>query len=244
MFNLEEKIAEWRVQMLAAGIKAPVPLEELENHLREAIERQMQSGLNAPQAFEITVKKLGQSKQLKKEFSKVADNPFGLTGGDSWRLKFLAAWFVIFGFNDVAPSGTGLSYAFHSGNFNDFGFNLMMILVGTLQILIGTGLFLRNNLCRVCALAWSLILSIGFSHTFLRIYGQPLFYWPSFVPDPRVSSIQISSSGQLIFYFMGLSAPSELFYFIPFLNLGVLLWGCYVLRKQSVRNLFHPALGD
>ncbi|MGO8763935.1 MAG: hypothetical protein ACLQSR_02225 [Limisphaerales bacterium] len=40
MFNIEEAIAEWRRQMLAAGIEAPVPLEELENHLREEIEQQ------------------------------------------------------------------------------------------------------------------------------------------------------------------------------------------------------------
>jgi hypothetical protein len=41
MFNLEQAIADWRQQMLAAGIKTPVPLEELENHLREENEQQM-----------------------------------------------------------------------------------------------------------------------------------------------------------------------------------------------------------
>ncbi len=44
MFDLEESIADWRKQMLAAGIKSPVPPEELEIHLREEIERQMQPG--------------------------------------------------------------------------------------------------------------------------------------------------------------------------------------------------------
>ena len=43
--------------MLAAGIKTPVPLEELEIHLREEIERQMKSGLNEQKAFKIAVKK-------------------------------------------------------------------------------------------------------------------------------------------------------------------------------------------
>ena len=38
MLNLEQKISEWRKQMLAVGIQAPVPLEELEIHLREEIE--------------------------------------------------------------------------------------------------------------------------------------------------------------------------------------------------------------
>jgi len=37
MFSLEKSISEWRRQMLAAGIKTPVPLEELEIHLREEI---------------------------------------------------------------------------------------------------------------------------------------------------------------------------------------------------------------
>jgi len=39
MFELEKSIADWRRQMLAAGIKSPLPLEELEIHLREEIER-------------------------------------------------------------------------------------------------------------------------------------------------------------------------------------------------------------
>ena len=34
MFDLEKSITRWREQMLAAGIKTPSPLEELENHLR------------------------------------------------------------------------------------------------------------------------------------------------------------------------------------------------------------------
>src|SRR5271157_5070374 len=53
MFNLEQSISEWRRQMLAVGIKTPVPLEELESHLRDEIEQQMRSGLNAQQAIEI-----------------------------------------------------------------------------------------------------------------------------------------------------------------------------------------------
>jgi hypothetical protein len=39
MFNLEQAISEWRRQMIAVGIKTPVPLEELESHLREDVEQ-------------------------------------------------------------------------------------------------------------------------------------------------------------------------------------------------------------
>src|SRR5208337_749219 len=70
MFNLEKAIEEWRQQMLAAGIQTPVPLEELENHLREEIERQMKSGLDEQKAFEISVQAIGQPKALNSEFRK------------------------------------------------------------------------------------------------------------------------------------------------------------------------------
>jgi hypothetical protein len=56
--------------MLAAGIKTPVPLEELEIHLRDEIERQAASGLNAQKAFEIATEKIGQAHTLKLEFKK------------------------------------------------------------------------------------------------------------------------------------------------------------------------------
>jgi hypothetical protein len=71
MFDLEQAIADWRKQMLAAGINSPVPLDELESHLREDIERQIKLRLNTPQAFEAAVRKIGQPGKLKSEFKKV-----------------------------------------------------------------------------------------------------------------------------------------------------------------------------
>jgi hypothetical protein len=70
MFNLDQAVSEWRRQMLAAGIKTPVPLEELEIHLREEIERQIRSGVDEQKAFEISVRQIGQPKMLKSEFKK------------------------------------------------------------------------------------------------------------------------------------------------------------------------------
>jgi hypothetical protein len=70
MFELEKTIAEWRQQMLAAGIKTPAPLEELECHLREEIERQIHLGLNAQAAFDLATQKIGQAGLLKIEFKK------------------------------------------------------------------------------------------------------------------------------------------------------------------------------
>ena len=71
MFNLEQAIAEWRRQMLAAGIQTPVPLEELEIHLREDIERQMKTRSNLQDAFSSAVQKLGSAHTVQTEFMKV-----------------------------------------------------------------------------------------------------------------------------------------------------------------------------
>ncbi|HTX20505.1 MAG TPA: hypothetical protein VMD27_01405 [Candidatus Aquilonibacter sp.] len=71
MFDLEQSIAEWRQQMLDAGIKAPVPLEELEIHLREEIEMQMKSGLSEREIFNSAVQKIGQARVIQTEFKKV-----------------------------------------------------------------------------------------------------------------------------------------------------------------------------
>jgi hypothetical protein len=71
MFNLEQSIAEWRQQMQAAGVKTPVPLEELESHLRDEIERQMNTGLSEAEAFQSAVQKIGPAHTVQNEFRKV-----------------------------------------------------------------------------------------------------------------------------------------------------------------------------
>ncbi|HVU28668.1 MAG TPA: hypothetical protein VHG71_13165 [Verrucomicrobiae bacterium] len=48
-----------------------MPLEELEIHLREEIERQVKSGLNEQEAFNFATQKIGQSSVLKSEFKKI-----------------------------------------------------------------------------------------------------------------------------------------------------------------------------
>jgi hypothetical protein len=57
--------------MLAAGIKSPVPLDELECHLRDEIEEQGKAGLNEADVFKAAVKNLGPAPVLQPEFKKV-----------------------------------------------------------------------------------------------------------------------------------------------------------------------------
>jgi hypothetical protein len=73
MFNFETAIAEWRRQMRAAGIKTPVPLEELESHLREEIGQRIRCGATTEQAFALAVNQIGSGDKLKAEFGKVED---------------------------------------------------------------------------------------------------------------------------------------------------------------------------
>jgi hypothetical protein len=71
MFDIDQSIAEWRQQMLAAGIKTPVPLEELESHLREDFDVQIRDGTAPERAFEIAARRLGLPVALRQEFCKV-----------------------------------------------------------------------------------------------------------------------------------------------------------------------------
>jgi hypothetical protein len=71
MFDFEQSIADWRKQMLAAGIKSPVPLEELENHLRDEIDWQMKLGRSEAEAFMPAVQEIGPAHTVQNEFEKV-----------------------------------------------------------------------------------------------------------------------------------------------------------------------------
>jgi hypothetical protein len=75
MFDLEQSIADWRRQMLAVGIQTPVPLEELESHLREEIGRLAQSGLDEQNAFKAAVQKMGPGQAIRNEFEKAGMAP-------------------------------------------------------------------------------------------------------------------------------------------------------------------------
>jgi hypothetical protein len=71
MFDLEQAITEWRRQMLAAGIRTPALLDELEGHLRDDMDTQISGGAMMREAFESAVACIGQATLLWSEFAKV-----------------------------------------------------------------------------------------------------------------------------------------------------------------------------
>jgi len=71
--NLEANITDWRQRMQAAGIQSPVPLEELEEHLREEVERQVKLGMTEAEAFQSAICLVGQPGRLRAEFSRAGE---------------------------------------------------------------------------------------------------------------------------------------------------------------------------
>jgi len=74
MNRLEQAIADWRREMLAAGIKKSEVLDELESHLREDVEHRILRGVGAQDAFEKALQQIGQLERLKAEFDRVETN--------------------------------------------------------------------------------------------------------------------------------------------------------------------------
>ena len=118
MFNLDQAIAQWRQQMLNAGLKSPVPLDELENHLRDDIAAQTRSGLEAQQAFEAAVERVGQASALKAEFEKAGDVK------RARELKLIGT--ILVGTACFYPLLVGVVVLFKTGSFADISFQQQM----------------------------------------------------------------------------------------------------------------------
>ena len=133
MFNIESAIAEWRQQMLAAGIESPAPLNELESHLREEIGRQMQSGLDEQQAFEAATALMGQPGTLKLEFENAQaetwPRPLAWTAWILFVISFfLPAYAEGYGWQCAGLSATAVSWAeTKSGDWLDIHFALLTL---------------------------------------------------------------------------------------------------------------------
>ncbi len=71
MFDLEASIAQWRRELQAAGLLQFATLYELETHLRDEIDRQLQMGSDIQRAFDLAVAEIGDPNALNHEFAKL-----------------------------------------------------------------------------------------------------------------------------------------------------------------------------
>jgi hypothetical protein len=81
MFDFEKTISAWRDGLFSAGLSA-TDVNELESHLRDDFAWQLHSGLDARQAFDSAVGRLGCPAALQKEFKKL-----GVVGHFATRAK-------------------------------------------------------------------------------------------------------------------------------------------------------------
>jgi hypothetical protein len=113
MSELEKQISDWRRQMLAAGIKAPTPLDELEVHLREEISRAVEAGVDPQQAFAMAAACIGSADGLKSEFKK-AVGISGMIGADAVERtnRVLGLLWLVFCLGGFYHTTTGLMSTF------------------------------------------------------------------------------------------------------------------------------------
>jgi len=69
MFDPEQAISRWRVDLTARGLNHVV-VDELESHLREELEAQVRAGIASEAAFSIAAQRVGRADVLKTEFAK------------------------------------------------------------------------------------------------------------------------------------------------------------------------------
>jgi len=167
MFDLERSIAAWRQQMQAAGLKTAVPLEELELHLREDIDRLIKSGLGEKAAFELATRQLGQPQILKSEFKKNGN----ATGR---KLGFFAlavcAAMILYVLN--VPGHTGFVWIL----FPAIGVTVLALVANTAFSDFSLGEVREVRLWKVAAMTFSTIAIL----VSLTPVGELLMNWPRF----------------------------------------------------------------
>ena len=72
MFDLDHAVNAWRQQIIDSGIEDPAVIDELESHLRDEVQQQLQSAVAPLTAFESAASRIGQPAILKNEFAKAA----------------------------------------------------------------------------------------------------------------------------------------------------------------------------
>ena len=91
MFDLDQKLSEWRKQMLESNVYSAANIEELEAHVLDVMDDLKTKGLDEEEAFCVAVHRIGDVESLNREFSKV-NRPL------IWRRRvvwLLAGYFII-----------------------------------------------------------------------------------------------------------------------------------------------------
>ena len=93
MFDLNQSINDWQNSLKTEGAADPQDLNELESHLREEIENLIKIGLSEEESFLIASRRLGDTKSLGEEYTKV-----NLAAAWQFRVLWMAAGILIMNF--------------------------------------------------------------------------------------------------------------------------------------------------
>ncbi|MBL8892028.1 MAG: hypothetical protein JNL67_18780 [Planctomycetaceae bacterium] len=160
MFDLARNLEVWLADASRSGSISPQNLNELESHLRDAIEDLTAKGLSDQEAFLVATYRLGTPETLNAEFRKV-------NGSDVWRDRIL--W-IITGY----IGGTALTALFQG----------LSALSGATVASFGMGVGLTSFVAIAAVLiCWSLLLLLIWKtahrdHEFNRTYTVSLRWLP------------------------------------------------------------------
>ena len=94
MFDLNEQIKNWRDDLAQSQTLEKTDIDELENHLREEIERLAASELSEQEAFLVAAHRLGHSDGLSEEFAKI-NAPMLWRKRLFWAGAVVFAWLIV-----------------------------------------------------------------------------------------------------------------------------------------------------
>jgi hypothetical protein len=93
MSDVEERIEQWREDLAGSELLGRADVSELENHVREEMERLQAAGLSGEEAFLLARHRLGDPASLEEEFAKVSPHR-RLTGRLSWMAIGILAYYL------------------------------------------------------------------------------------------------------------------------------------------------------
>jgi hypothetical protein len=218
MFDLEEAVAGWRVQMQAAGIMSPALLDELESHLRDEIQRLIGSRVTQDEAFQRAARELGNGAELTQEFSKVGQAA-AISRGLALTINVLGVWFALIGLDSLVNAVFLLMDSSRYG----LGFSLKSILYALLRIGMGIGLLRRRNSWRIFALIWCAWVCFG-EFTALVMFRSD--YLSLGIPLSAFRNAHLTLS------------HLTLFFALRFTGLFMCILGLSELGRTDVRNYF------
>jgi hypothetical protein len=219
MPELEASISAWRSHMLAAGIPSPVPLEELEAHLRDEIATLVKSGVSEEKAFQVALVAVGEGKALRVEFAKARrfrfrDNPPAL--------NFLGWFFVLLGIGATLSFVRVLTMDWEVPWRNGLYWVLGLYLPFILQIFVGFGLLRRSKVWRIAA-----FLAIA-----LKLISSICGMWMTF------AAMASHSAFGNYYLLTGTFVSASVYWLVNFADAALMVWGCRFLLSAEGRSLF------